>query len=107
MFTRVVRTPLWTDNPDKMAQYAIADNVLAVTVEDVAQSMLDLIQDGIYVGGTIFKIDTGVKEVVRVDGQILPPAEGVSAEDVQRARERIVQPVRELLRGERGKGVGS
>lgn len=105
MDVRIVKTRIWTDQPDKMAQFAIADNKVAVTVEEVAQSMLELIQDGKYVGGTVFKIDTGVKEVVRTVS--LATGDEEKAEHLRALRERIVQPVRELLKGERGKDVGS
>lgn len=103
MLTSIVKTPLWTSQPDKMAQFSITDDpAAAVPVEDVAQTMLELIQDGKFPGGTVFKIDTDVREVVKNEGRILPTPEGKRAEDMQRVRERINEPVRELLRGERG-----
>jgi len=99
----IVKTPLWTDNPDKMAQFSITDDpAAAVPVEDVAQTMLELVRDGKYPGGTVFKIDTNAREVVKYQGKILPPPEGKKAEDMLKVRERIVEPVRELLRRERG-----
>lgn len=106
--TRIVKTPLWTDNPDKMAQFSVTDDpAAAVSVQDVAQTMLDVIQDGKYPGGTVFKIDTDAREVVKFSEKILPPPEGKKAEDMLEVRERIVEPVRELLRGERGVARGT
>lgn len=103
MIGSIVKTPLWTDNPDKMAQFSITDDpAAAVSVEDVAQTMLELVCDGKYPGGTVFKIDTNAREVVKDQGKILPPPEGKKAEDMLKVRETVVEPVRELLRRERG-----
>ena len=97
----VVKTPIWTGDPGKMAQFSIADNDVAVSVEDVARTMLELVQDGKYPGGTIFKIDTGVAEVATAEDPGVA-ADGERAEAVARMREKMVQPVVELLRAERG-----
>ncbi len=86
-----------------MAQFSIADRPsVLVSVEDVAQAMLELVQDGKYAGGTVFRIDADVREVVKGEEMILPPLEGEKAEEMLRVRERVFEPVRELLRGERG-----
>lgn len=51
----VIKTPLWTDNPDKMK---MIDSVKDVWVEpeEVAAVMLDLIENDKYIGGTILEI---------------------------------------------------
>lgn len=86
-----------------MAQFSIAERPsVLVSVEDVARTMLELVQDGKYAGGTVFKIDADVREVVRGKGMSLPPLEGEKAEEMLRVSERVFEPVRELLRGERG-----
>ena len=65
--------------------------------------MLELMQDGKYAGGTVFKIDTGVKEVVRTEvPMIVADEDRRREEDVAKTRDRVYGPVREVLKGERG-----
>lgn len=86
-----------------MAQFSIADRpAVAVPVEDVAQAMLELVQDGKYTGGTVFRVDADVREVVKGEARIVPLPEGEKAEEMLRVMERVYEPVKELLRGERG-----
>lgn len=53
---RNVRTPLWTDQQKK--QYHFSDEN-SISPEEVAESMIDLIQSGKYGGGTSLEISPG------------------------------------------------
>jgi len=68
----IVATPLWTTRPGRMAEFNY-DPALALTPADVADSMLDIIQQGSYAGGTILEIAAGGKRVIPV-WNIDPPA---------------------------------
>lgn len=47
----LVRTPLWTDYPEKMKQFGYTTEN-SLSADDVAKSMLELVSDGKYGGGT-------------------------------------------------------
>ncbi|KAH7378579.1 NAD-dependent 15-hydroxyprostaglandin dehydrogenase [Cadophora sp. MPI-SDFR-AT-0126] len=51
----LIKTPLWTDNPDKMKMIDSAKDVW-VEPEEVAAVMLDLIENDKHIGGTILEI---------------------------------------------------
>ena len=57
-----ILTPLWTDNPEKMAMVG-KDAPGWVTPEDVALVMLDLVEKEEHVGGTILEVGAGVRRV--------------------------------------------
>ncbi|KAI9871104.1 MAG: hypothetical protein M1830_003306, partial [Pleopsidium flavum] len=94
----IVKTPLWTDRPEKMAQWSVSD-VKSMTSEDIAESMLDLIENGKYGGGTVLKHDTDTKEAVKFENAIMPSAGG---DQMAAFKERLDQPIREMMKGERG-----
>lgn len=81
-----------------MAQWSLGDTP-SLAPEDIAESMLDLIQDGKYGGGTALKHDTDVKAVVQFEGAILP-AEG--GDQMAAFKERLNKPIMEKMKGERG-----
>lgn len=62
----VVKTPLWTDNPDKL--YWVSEGKdLWITPEDVAERMLELVTKEEYVGGTVLEVaGAGVTRKVQV-----------------------------------------
>ena len=88
-----------------MQQYSVRDDA-SVSVDDVTQAMLDLIQDGKYGGGTVFKCDIDVKEVVQFNERILPGGERGEEERAE-VMDKIHRPIVEMLRGERGTGTGT
>jgi hypothetical protein len=47
----LVRTPHWTDYPEKMRQFGYTTEN-SLSADDVAKSMLELVSDGKYGGGT-------------------------------------------------------
>lgn len=60
-----IRTPLWTDNPDKMKM--VGDKPGWVTPEDVAQVMMDLVEKEENIGGTILEIGSTIRRVQTYD----------------------------------------
>lgn len=60
----VIKTPLWTDNPDKIKMIDSAKDVW-VEPEEVAAVMLSLIENNEHVGGTILEV--GKNQVRRVE----------------------------------------
>ncbi|KAL3426757.1 short-chain dehydrogenase [Phlyctema vagabunda] len=58
----LIRTPLWTDHPEKM-KFIEEGNKDWVTAEDVADVMLDLVENEKHVGGTIIEVGKVVRKV--------------------------------------------
>lgn len=52
---RLVRTPLWTDYPEKMKQYGYTPET-AVEPEVVAQAMIELCTEEKYGGGSCLEV---------------------------------------------------
>lgn len=71
-----MKTPLWTTRPDRMAEFAY-DDATATTPEQVAQKMIDMIQEATYPGGSILEISAGGTRIIP-EWNIDPPkvAEG-------------------------------
>ncbi|KAI4727871.1 NAD(P)-binding protein [Aureobasidium sp. EXF-10728] len=59
----IIKTPLWTDNPDKM-KYFDEEKDLWATPEEVAEAMLRLVEDENMVGGTVLEVGHEVSRVV-------------------------------------------
>ncbi|APA09596.1 hypothetical protein SS1G_06252 [Sclerotinia sclerotiorum 1980 UF-70] len=61
----LIKTPLWTDHPEKMAFLSKEDpeNSYWVTPESVAERMLELVESEKYLGGTILEVGKGVRKV--------------------------------------------
>ncbi|KAH7024377.1 putative short chain dehydrogenase/ reductase [Microdochium trichocladiopsis] len=60
----VIKTPLWTDNPEKLA-WVDAERDEWATAEEVAAAMLRLVQEPEYVGGTVLEV--GKEQVRKVE----------------------------------------
>lgn len=79
-----ILTPLWTDNPDKMAMVSKEQQEAGwVTPETVAEVMLGLVEREEWVGGTIMEVGSKVREVLvwndpgpGAGGNGVKPAEG-------------------------------
>ena len=94
----IVATPLWTAEAAKnvAAQFSYTDDI-ALTADEVAQAMRELIEDGKYAGGAVLRMSKGnLREVVDV--------EQVTAVDMARKAwiEGTYKPVREHFGKERG-----
>ncbi|MCJ1486202.1 hypothetical protein MMC06_006378 [Schaereria dolodes] len=99
----IVKTPLWTASPDQMAQYSF-NEAYALTPEAVAEAMLELVQDGQYGGGTVLRIAMEGKEVVAFEDGAGGKLPGADMEQVRKMLDKTHEPVREILRKERGGG---
>lgn len=51
----LVKTPLWTDNPEKMSWVSETKDAW-ITPEEIAERMFDLITKEEYVGGTVLEV---------------------------------------------------
>ncbi|PBP15349.1 putative Uncharacterized oxidoreductase [Diplocarpon rosae] len=61
----LIATPLWTDRPDKMAQYSLEDSKSGyILPEEVAQDMVELIEDGKYESGICLETTAAGKRVL-------------------------------------------
>ncbi|RDW65032.1 NAD(P)-binding protein-21 [Coleophoma cylindrospora] len=58
----LIKTPLWTDHPEKM-KFIAEDDQGWVTPEDVAKVMLELVEGEEHVGGTILEVGKSVRKV--------------------------------------------
>ncbi|KAB8304233.1 hypothetical protein EYC80_003651 [Monilinia laxa] len=61
----LIKTPLWTENPEKMVFLAEDDpnDTVWVTPEFVAEAMLELVESEKYLGGTILEVGKVVRKV--------------------------------------------
>ncbi|KAH7351467.1 hypothetical protein BKA66DRAFT_575561 [Pyrenochaeta sp. MPI-SDFR-AT-0127] len=96
----IVKTPLWTSDPDKMARYGFTDS-FSISADDVAQAELRLITEGKYGGGTIFEISLFGERVIP-EWNILPPGHDSSetmkgAEVPKEVIERAIMPIQKIL----------
>jgi hypothetical protein len=68
----MVRTPLWTDHPEKMKRFGY-DEATAVTPESVAKAMVEIVTQGKYPGGTSLEVSISGTRVLGT-WNIEPPA---------------------------------
>lgn len=85
-----------------MAQFSMGDGPTPLTAEAIAESMLELVVDGKYPGGTVLRHDDDGK---RVEGPSAPRLASAVGERERAWLEKVHEPIRELLRGERGVGA--
>jgi hypothetical protein len=97
-FSRFVRTPLWTDHPEKMKQYGYTmENT--ITADTVAASMLDLVQGAKYEGGSCMEVSSSGTRLLGTWNIPEPPAEGTSIP--KEVIELNYKPVQAILKAER------
>jgi hypothetical protein len=98
----LVRTPLWTDFPEKMKQfgYTIENSISA---DDVANAMVELVTDGKYEGGTCLETSVGGTRTLGT-WNIEPPASN-GTQVPQEAIERNYAPILAALKKERARIV--
>lgn len=75
----VVRTPLWTEHPEKLMNVDVSHDAW-VTPQEVAQVMLQCVEDGENVGGTIIEVGAGNTRKVKIfsdPGPDLDPRKGL------------------------------
>ncbi|GAB7355208.1 hypothetical protein MBLNU459_g5762t1 [Dothideomycetes sp. NU459] len=74
----LIKTPLWTDHPEKMTLIDESQDQW-VAPEEVAQAMLDLVEDGDLPGGTILEIGKNSRRVVPQFNNPGPKGSGLNA----------------------------
>ncbi|PTB70289.1 NAD(P)-binding protein [Trichoderma citrinoviride] len=75
----IVRTPLWTEHPEKLMNVNDAQDAW-VTPQEVAQAMLQCVEDNENIGGTILEVGAGNTRRVKVfndEGPDRDPAKGL------------------------------
>jgi hypothetical protein len=98
-----VKTPLWTDRPDKMSQFSIQDDE-ALSPDDVAKGMLDLVQKGEYGGGTVLEISMAGTRVIP-EWNCDPPSMKGTGQEFARNQDRersLREPISVRMKLERG-----
>ncbi|KAI9792870.1 MAG: hypothetical protein M1835_007628 [Candelina submexicana] len=98
----VVRTPLWTE--EKTSQFSVRD-IPSNTTAEVADAMVDLIQDGKYAGGTVLEITVAGTRVIPL-WNIDPPPDAAFGSGAASAPSEMIQktvaPMIEKMKSERG-----
>ncbi|KAG9256365.1 uncharacterized protein F5Z01DRAFT_720516 [Emericellopsis atlantica] len=84
----VIRTPLWTEHPDKLRWIDQAKDEW-VEPEEVAQAMLDLIQEEDYAGGTVLEVGKDHVRRVQVLNDPGPQGPGHSVSDAGKGEKEV------------------
>jgi hypothetical protein len=63
-YASIVASPLWTDREDDLAKSLNYGKTPMLQPEDIAQTMMKLIEEGKYGGGTVMVKAVGVEDVV-------------------------------------------
>ncbi|KAJ5713997.1 NAD(P)-binding protein [Penicillium malachiteum] len=95
----LVRTPLWTDQSERMEQFSI-DDAETVTAAQVGKAMITLVEDGQYKGGTVLEITAFGTRVIP-EWNISPPPTKFTGIVSQTAIDRNLAPIRARLKKER------
>lgn len=64
----MVRTPLWTEHPEKMK--GISENDEFLSPEELAEAMLLVVESDKYLGGTVLEVIKNKTRVVNVDSPL-------------------------------------
>ncbi|KAH8668177.1 hypothetical protein BGZ60DRAFT_505571 [Tricladium varicosporioides] len=95
----LVRTPLWTDYPEKMKQFGYTlENTIGP--EDVASHMVNLVTNGKYPGGTCLETSVGGARELGTWNIPAPASIGTKVPDA--VIEMNYKPMLEMMRKERG-----
>lgn len=99
---RIVRTPLWTDYPEKMEQFGYSMKN-SVSAEDVAMAMIDSIVDGKYVGGDSLSVSTGGIRILKTWNLENPRGDSTSTALPKEVLEKNYAPVVATMKRERAR----
>ncbi|KAH6680388.1 hypothetical protein B0J14DRAFT_578524 [Halenospora varia] len=98
----LVRTPLWTDYPEKMKQFGYTlENTIGP--EDVARHMVDLVTNGKYPGGTCLETSIGGARELGTWNIPAPAFVGTKVPDA--VIEMNYKPMLEMMKKERGSKI--
>jgi 3-hydroxybutyrate dehydrogenase len=75
----MVKTPLWTEHPEKMRGLAAQDEFL--TPEEMAEAMITVVESDKYLGGTVLEVIKNRTRVVNVDSP-LPSGPGSTMSNI-------------------------
>jgi NAD(P)-dependent dehydrogenase (short-subunit alcohol dehydrogenase family) len=98
----IVATPLWKgEAAEKVAKQYAYDDKIALTAEEVAEAMKDLVEQGKYGGGSLLEVTkaNGVKLLESNESALTQGPEAKAWADG------VYAPVREILKKERGAGT--
>lgn len=73
----LIKTPLWTDHPEKLK--FVGENDLWATAEETALAMLKCIEDEMLVGGTVLEVGSGQTRIVKAFNDPGPSGAGHTA----------------------------
>jgi hypothetical protein len=96
---RLVRTPLWTDHPDKIKQFGYTTES-SISPEEVAQAMIELCTDGKYGGGTCLETSTGGNRILGTWNIAEPASAGTAVP--KEAIKMNQAPIRAIMDKEKG-----
>jgi NAD(P)-dependent dehydrogenase (short-subunit alcohol dehydrogenase family) len=97
----IVATPLWKgEDAAKVAKQYAYDDKMALTAEEVAEAMKDLVEQGRYGGGSLLEVSKadGVKLLESNESALTQGPEAKAWADG------VYAPVREIFKKERGAG---
>jgi NAD(P)-dependent dehydrogenase (short-subunit alcohol dehydrogenase family) len=99
----LVKTPLFTLEPEKMKQFSFADDK-ALLPEQVAEKMLEMLQEPGFTCGTIVEITPWGSRLIPEWNVAPPSGKGTGAElDAAEAMSLMLTPIKARLDSERAK----
>lgn len=98
-FHSLVKSPLWTDHPEKMEQFAY-NEAFAITAETAADAMAKMVESQKYPGGSVVKVTLAGMETIKFDDPV--QASSMDTESAERFIHASNRPVQEMLALERG-----
>lgn len=84
----VIRTPLWTEHPEKMHMVDEGRDVWA-SAEEVAEAMVRCVTEEGLGGGTVLEVGRGQSRVVPLWGNLGPRGNGHTVSGVEKARREV------------------
>lgn len=98
-FPSLVKSPLWTDHPEKIEQFAY-NEAFAITAETAADAIAKMVESQDYPGGSVVKVTLAGMETIKFEDPV--QVSSMDTESAQRFIHASDRPVREMLARERG-----
>lgn len=105
----IVKTPLWTGNDAKhVASQFSFDDRMAVTADEVADAMMEMVQSSRWPGGSMMEINkaNGRSKVDSVRSEEAVSKAGAETAEAKQWLENFHRPIREVWQKERGVANG-